>query len=769
MTAKNNITTDVAFKSALKEELGITNLEENQTTGVIVFETKALLDAYTPADTSEERASYKVTNDSDYLNNGYYHWVVDTFVKDDLISDGSVFTNGGSISLTGGIITPEPGYSYTDKLNIESIRGASYKAATAPTRLTIAFFDRYDKFISGISSDDDSEKILTDAEIPETAIYAYVSSLTSIKPYIALTVADAVKFNRPTELEVKQYLFSNSEGSYDEIVGNMYQVDSGGDDVTNPSDIGALGNVTIFPLGDLVGKKTYIKFKFKINEDINISRPDLDFTGNDADMLNIFQLYQSLYNERIGILPKPFVKQTYNAKDYVAMAGQSQFGSVWSVRNIQTFMTNDGFENKLFCGERAFSLRYIGADYASRADAIFLSNDGTTLRIYDSLDTTLFSWVLSGYSTMSDLYNAMGSETDLELKAFEVLDRVPSELSTFSDIPIVVTRDASASNECVYVHYSINEYWHTFEWMYDPNSYSRPIMQIDGNGIYVDFYNGDIFTRDITIAIGGTISGSNANISYKDIDIRIGNTLDAEMSINSVDGYTIISNDSPRVLVYTMHDVQDDLDVNLDIGTYLYSTAIDKMYNVFKIAKQKGYNPVTINDVIGFVKYGKTLPKRSILFINDDFRLYVFLNRRFISAFAKFNYPLTLALQNNYTTFDYDGVTYNVSDIVDRMRSSNYDIIMHTDHSPTPDNYDDFLSWVDNIENSYDLGIDASILVWVGGVTNPMACEESISEGIRGALTTTKGKVKQCTYQMRIPRYYIDKVESISQIRNEII
>ena len=51
--------------------------------GVIVFSTYALLDAYTPQNTEEERASYKVTNDNDSSLNGYYSWVSDsTYIKD---------------------------------------------------------------------------------------------------------------------------------------------------------------------------------------------------------------------------------------------------------------------------------------------------------------------------------------------------------------------------------------------------------------------------------------------------------------------------------------------------------------------------------------------------------------------------------------------------------------------------------------------------------------------------------------------------------------
>jgi len=83
------------------QDAEIADLQAGQVGGIIVFSTYALLDAYTPQNTEEERASYKVTNDPIDSNNGYYSWVSGTtYTKDaSLVEshiDGQNTSNGVS-------------------------------------------------------------------------------------------------------------------------------------------------------------------------------------------------------------------------------------------------------------------------------------------------------------------------------------------------------------------------------------------------------------------------------------------------------------------------------------------------------------------------------------------------------------------------------------------------------------------------------------------------------------------------------------------------
>lgn len=76
-------------------ESDILNLFYGQSSGLIVFPTYALLTAYMPLNTEEEKGSFKVTNDLDSSLNGYYSWVSGTsYTKDaDLVVNVIAKTN----------------------------------------------------------------------------------------------------------------------------------------------------------------------------------------------------------------------------------------------------------------------------------------------------------------------------------------------------------------------------------------------------------------------------------------------------------------------------------------------------------------------------------------------------------------------------------------------------------------------------------------------------------------------------------------------------
>lgn len=76
----------VSASDVLSNKNRIDNLEENQITGVVVYETFAELPA-----TGTLLVSYKVSNDGTASNNGYWHWNGSTYVKD--LTDAVLLTN----------------------------------------------------------------------------------------------------------------------------------------------------------------------------------------------------------------------------------------------------------------------------------------------------------------------------------------------------------------------------------------------------------------------------------------------------------------------------------------------------------------------------------------------------------------------------------------------------------------------------------------------------------------------------------------------------
>ena len=81
-------------------------LQQGQIGGIIVFQTYAELDAYTPSGSAEEKTSYKVANDPDSSLNGYYSWVSgDTYTKDASLVVNVIDGNNTSDAVSGSAVS----------------------------------------------------------------------------------------------------------------------------------------------------------------------------------------------------------------------------------------------------------------------------------------------------------------------------------------------------------------------------------------------------------------------------------------------------------------------------------------------------------------------------------------------------------------------------------------------------------------------------------------------------------------------------------------
>lgn len=110
----NNGASLVGTSSGANVQESLDALASGQISGVIVFTTYALLDAYTPADTTEQKASFKVTNDSDSSLNGYYSWVSGTaYTKDADLVVNTIDAANTSDAVSGAAVTVSQMTDYT--------------------------------------------------------------------------------------------------------------------------------------------------------------------------------------------------------------------------------------------------------------------------------------------------------------------------------------------------------------------------------------------------------------------------------------------------------------------------------------------------------------------------------------------------------------------------------------------------------------------------------------------------------------------------------
>ena len=119
----------VGTSSGATVQQSLDALTAGQTGGVIVFATYALLDAYTPQNATEEKSSFKVTNDSNTALNGYYSWVSGTaYTKDADLANGVIESgnvdavSGDTIFSTYGIVNGNSNLYNKNTMNTPDIR-----------------------------------------------------------------------------------------------------------------------------------------------------------------------------------------------------------------------------------------------------------------------------------------------------------------------------------------------------------------------------------------------------------------------------------------------------------------------------------------------------------------------------------------------------------------------------------------------------------------------------------------------------------------------
>lgn len=175
--------------NAQDAEVRLLNVEENQYSGVAVYSTFADL-----PNPGTILVSYKVSNDSDFSKNGYYHWDGTQYIKDAEISDavtqdqlgdiqkgivelsGIVFTDGYFIDATNGIYGSGTSIyaateGFIDCKNAKRIR-VNVPIYNTDTVVGVAFYDSNQIFISGITRPLGTiGKVNILYDVPEDAVY----------------------------------------------------------------------------------------------------------------------------------------------------------------------------------------------------------------------------------------------------------------------------------------------------------------------------------------------------------------------------------------------------------------------------------------------------------------------------------------------------------------------------------------------------------------------------------------------------------------------
>ena len=363
-------------------------------------------------------------------------------------------------------------------------------------------------------------------------------------------------------------------------------------------------------------------------------------------------------------------------------------------------------------GLMAFSVKYTGEE-----DNVTIENNGTSLII--KIGSTTNTFTFEDYPTVSELYEAIKLLNDIEVQYRELNNRNSSELAIFtesklksvmytgvtgqSDAPIVEYTDAAE----FMIPYAVDNTWHKVE-----------IVKI-GNIIYCSC---DGILTQLNAIIGDITSltlGGNCGVLFKDFQVYNNSTYDAEI----VEGL-LISSFNPYILIYEGHGIDKVPSVEATVADNM-NTTTDRMQYVFSELRGKGYEPVSVYDIVAYYDGIKELPKRCYTLIFDDFRFDNVMDIENREVFTRFNVKPALAvISNNMGTvnIEHDGGTITPEQALTICKLHNFDLVSHTknhrDNSNIKPSETLGLLASDNYTGEI-YGVDGAILVFPYGGTSP--------------------------------------------------
>lgn len=391
--------------------------------------------------------------------------------------------------------------------------------------------------------------------------------------------------------------------------------------------------------------------------------------------------------------------------------GNSKDGYPYSAPFTAPSQTSQFVESYFsYKGRDSFWVRYKGS---SESASIKFQNSAIVLTI-DGVGTTIN---VSESQPISSVVSLLNEVTDLEAGIIDCGSHVYSEVlhSDSLDIPLIFTLTPTTGESFtdklrVYIPYTYDERWHTCE----------ILLRLDESKMYI---NHDGFTEvvDITsrmneinalmkssrtsvLSIGADYGGDNVPVRFRNLEIEVGSCSSAEIvefrcPIPNESGtpydrrgiMQMISEHNPKVVIYEGHGelIGTDADYPIDATDHTSLTAMscttDRLRQVFAYAKSKGYEFVTIKDIVDWKLNGKPLPKRSMTIVFDDFQIENFIDIDKRQPFMEYNMlPNLLVVSRDdlfSATYTINDKTYTGDECIAQIRNAGWGLINHSkDH-----------------------------------------------------------------------------------------
>lgn len=418
-------------------------------------------------------------------------------------------------------------------------------------------------------------------------------------------------------------------------------------------------------------------------------------------------------------------------------------------------------------GDIAFSIQYTGNE-----DDATISNDGTNLVITEG--ATSHTFVLANYSTMKALYQDITALENFAFNFGAIENKTPDDLILFGQVKLkskfygYTSPDAQSQEEYVdaapfHVQYA-DESWHELDVVGGLDAGGKIITAVDGIAYAWTrtHTQKDILTFDF-------YGHSGFDFEFRDVIINTTSYGDAEY-IDPPGGSTppmLVSATTPLITVFEGHAIVDALSSNTrDMGC-----TTDRLATVLSMYRNKGYEFVTMDEILDYYSGGRPLPKRSLTACFDDYQFedVLTITRRRALTSNGFRFNLAV-ITNKGDAIHYGNDTITLQQAVDMVRNLGGDCYTHTkSHTRLSRIKPSELAAVlqECIEDADLKNIKSTMLVYPNGDTCGRFSENTMAMlGMSGGLEIAPGVNSAANSKYSIRRVEIGERQNMEYITN---
>ena len=691
----------------------ITNLETSGGAVIVAKTASAMTDTdkiyvYTGSESGKTAGHWYYHNGSAWTDGGVYSWNLDAIdaapssSSDNLHAAGAKYVYDSVTDLEGDVSDLKSDLGYT---TIIPIRGGYIATSGATTDYTVIENNSYwyavvdcaggDIFtVSGEGASagrlwafvDGNGNILSKAlaNATETGVVVYAPS-------------DAVKLVINTQTNVKSY------NGWVPVKSAVKELNTR---VKTVEGLIPKNYVTESFKNDMVSEKGKIPgllcYKNGVASDDNYGQDNVRYVMDLAQYNKLHVAFDFKYSGAV-----PYVSDTERFGIFTAQSGKAtvyeQFRKAASAngymqRNVyygyrigtETAQNVANFVGQKFNGHNgkpAFWVQYTG-----NSTSAYIRPQNGSIILYDGTSTTV---TYQNTDSVDSLIAAINNVSGFSAGYVETSGKTCGDLMLYDgdtiqlcyNVTLYGQSTSTVDKPKVYVPYSHNTDWHTFECCIDETAL-RMYYAIDGITGIITLTAADLRTGVRNIMIGGTFNGAESLLTIRNLQVDMDSYADAEVINEYVWDYAtakqIISNRNPKLLIFEGHGIDVCAEKDAPLSDDM-ATSTDRLRILFDALANAGYTNISYEDLIDWKIKNKSIPKRSFVIMMDDYRVenYVDVEKR--SPFAQFGFVSGLAIiSDRYSTdevFQINGTSYSRAECFNAINTNGWYPCSHTrDH-----------------------------------------------------------------------------------------